>query len=130
MSKGRYKCCNGAALAAKKHEERSELKIRFLYSEDCPSHDEALQRLRSSINAEGVDADIEIMKVENNDQAQRLEFIGSPTIIVDGHDIDQPTNPYYTVTCRAYALEDGRISPLPSEAMIRRALREAKAKES
>jgi hypothetical protein len=82
------------------------------------------------MNAEGVDADIEIVKVENDEQAKRLEFIGSPTIIVNGHDIDQPTNPYYAVTCRAYTLEDGRISPLPSEAMIRRALREAKAKES
>jgi hypothetical protein len=82
------------------------------------------------MNAEGVDADIEIVKVENDEQAKRLEFIGSPTIIVNGHDIDQPTNPYYAVTCRAYILEDGRISPLPSEAMIRRALREAKAKES
>jgi hypothetical protein len=117
-------------LLQKKNEEISELRIRFLYSEDCPSHDEALQRLRSSMNAEGVDADIEIVKVENDEQAKRLEFIGSPTIIVDGHDIDQPTNPYYAVTCRAYILEDGRISPLPSEAMIRRALREAKAKES
>lgn len=129
MSRGKHKCCNDAALVAKE-ELGNSLRIRFLYSEDCPSHDEALQRLRRSINAEGVDADIEIVKVENDEQAKRLEFIGSPTIIVNGHDIDQPANPYYAVTCRAYRLEDGRISPLPSEAMIRQALREAKAKES
>jgi hypothetical protein len=108
----------------------SSLKIRFLYSKDCPSHDEALQRLRRGIDAEGVAADIEIVKVETDEQAKRFEFIGSPTIIVNGHDIDQATNPYYAVTCRAYRLEDGRISPLPFEEMIRRALREAKAKES
>jgi hypothetical protein len=77
-----------------------------------------------------VHADIEIVKVETEEEAKRLKFIGSPTIIVDDHDIDQVTSPYYAVTCRAYRLEDGRISPLPSEAMIRRALREAKVKES
>jgi hypothetical protein len=107
-----------------------ELKVRFLYFEDCPSHDEALQRLRRGIQAEGVNADVEIVKVETAEDAEKFKFVGSPTIIVNGQDIDPPVNPYYGLTCRAYRLEDGRISPLPSEAMIRRALREAEAKES
>jgi hypothetical protein len=106
------------------------LKIRFLYFEDCPSHDEALQRLRRSIEAEGIGADVEIVRVEIAEDAERFKFIGSPTIIVNGQDIDPPANPQYALACRAYRLEDGRISPLPSEAMIRRALREAKTKES
>jgi hypothetical protein len=106
----------------------NSLRVRFLYSEDCPSHDEALQRLRRSIDAEGVAADVEIIKVDTDEEAKRLKFIGSPTIIVNGRDIDQATNPYYAVTCRAYRLEDGRISPLPSETMIRRAIHEAKTK--
>ena len=102
------------------------MKIRFLYFEDCPSHDEALSRLKKCIDAEGVGADIEIVKVETADEAKKLRFVGSPTIIVDGLDIDPPVNPHYALSCRAYRLEDGRISPLPSEAMIRRALRKAK----
>ena len=106
------------------------LKIRFLYFEDCPSHDEALQRLRRSIEAEGIGADVEIVRVETAEDAESFKFIGSPTIIVNGQDIDPPANPQYALACRAYRLEDGRISPLPSEAMIRRALREAKTKES
>lgn len=106
------------------------LKVRFLYSEDCPSHDEALQRLRRSIEAEGISADVEIVKVDTAEDVEKFKFVGSPTIIVNGQDIDPPANPYYAMTCRAYRLEDGRISPLPSETMIRRALREAKAKES
>jgi len=106
------------------------LKIRFLYFEDCPSHDEALQRLRRSTEAEGISADVEIVRVETAEDAEKFKFIGSPTITVNGQDIDPPAKPHYALTCRGYRLEDGRISPLPSEAMIRRALREAKTKES
>ena len=108
----------------------SALKIRFLYCEDCPSHDQALQRLRNSIEAEGVTADVEMVRVDSDEEAERLKFIGSPTITINGHDIHPVTEGRYALTCRAYRLEDGRISPLPSEEMMRKALREAKAKES
>lgn len=74
--------------------------------------------------------EIEILRVETSEEAEKLKFIGSPTILIDGRDIDPPTNPYYALTCRAYRLEDGRISPLPSEAMIRQAIRRASTEES
>jgi MarR-like DNA-binding transcriptional regulator SgrR of sgrS sRNA len=98
--------------------------ITFLYYEECPSHDAALERLRQVMAEEGVQAEIEIIKVETDEQAQRLRFVGSPTIIVGGQDIDPPPpDAYYALTCRAYRLEDGRISPLPSPDLIRRALK-------
>ncbi len=101
--------------------------VTFLYYEDCPSHDVALERLQQVMAEEGIDAEVEIIKVETEEQAQRLRFIGSPTIRIDGRDIDPPPpEARYALTCRAYRLEDGRISPLPSAEMIRRALRAAK----
>lgn len=99
--------------------------IDFLYFEDCPSHEAALERLRGVLAEEGVEAGIEVTEVENEEQAQDLRFVGSPTIRVEGRDIDPPREQSYALTCRAYQLEDGRISPLPSEAMIRSALRSA-----
>jgi hypothetical protein len=102
------------------------LHVTFLYYEECPSHDVALDRLRQVIAEEGIEAEIEVIKVETDEQAQRLRFIGSPTILIEGRDIDPPpSNARYALTCRAYRLEDGRISPLPSPEMIRRALRAA-----
>ena len=99
------------------------MNVTFLYYEDCPSHDVALDRLQSIMSEEGVQAELAIIKVETNEQAQRLQFIGSPTIRIDGQDVDPPgPDAYYALTCRAYQLEDGRISPLPSPDMIRRAL--------
>jgi hypothetical protein len=57
--------------------------------------------------------------------AERLGFPGSPTIRIDGVDIDPEGAEQMgtALTCRVYRLEDGRISPLPSQKMIRRALR-------
>lgn len=102
------------------------MKITFFYYEDCPSHDVALKRLHSVVSEEDVQADIEVIKVETDEQAQGFRFIGSPTIRIDGQDIDPPSpDAYYALTCRAYQLEDGRISPLPSTEMIRKALQAA-----
>lgn len=99
--------------------------IRFLYFEDCPSHEVALARLKSVMAEEGVSADIEVVKVETDEQAQKLHFAGSPTILINGEDIvPVPDSAYYSLTCRTYRLDDGRISPLPSSEMIRRALRQ------
>jgi len=104
--------------------------VRFLYSEDCPSHNEALQRLRKVMKEEGIEDTVEVIQVDTSEDAERLKFAGSPTILVNDRDIDPQTNPYYALTCRAYRLEDGRISPLPSEIMIRAALRNASTEKS
>lgn len=101
----------------------NHLTITFLYFEGCPSYEAALERLRQVIAEEGVQAEIHIIRVETDEQAQRLRFTGSPTILVNGQDIDPlPSDAYPALTCRAYQLEDGRISPLPSADMIRGAL--------
>lgn len=100
------------------------MKVTFLYFEDCPSQDQALERLHSVMAEEGLEAELEIIKVETDEQARHLHFVGSPTILVDGRDIvPPPADAVPGLTCRAYQLEDGRISPLPSVGMIRRALR-------
>lgn len=102
------------------------MRVRFLYSEDCPSHDEALRRLRNGLAEENVAAEIEIVRVNTLEEAVRERYPGSPTIIIDGHDICPTQSSHYAPTCRAYVLEDGRISPLPSISMIRKAIHAAK----
>jgi hypothetical protein len=97
--------------------------IRFMYWEECLSHEEALQRLRHVMAAEGIETPVNIVKVETWEQAEQWQFIGSPTILVNGKDIQPPPpGAYYALTCRTYYLENGRASPLPSLEMIRRAL--------
>lgn len=107
------------------------MRIEFLYWEECPSHEEALARLRAALQEEGVFAPVEVIRVETEEQAEALRFPGSPTIRFNGKDIvPMPEGTRFFLTCRVYHLEDGRVSPLPSKEMIRRALREALASNS
>ena len=99
------------------------VKIQFFYYEDCPSHDTALERLHSIMDELEISAPVEVTRVETEEQAQTLEFIGSPTIRINGQDIDTvPDDIPYSLTCRAYRRDDGRISPLPPVSRIREAL--------
>ena len=84
--------------------------------------------LRTEVEAAGLDpAGVEISEVTAEDEAERLRFRGSPTIRVDGTDVDpgaaegQP----FGLTCRVYRRADGRVSPLPDPEKIRTALLQA-----
>lgn len=110
-----------------RHEpQTSALRVTLLYWEGCPSHEEALNRLRRVLEEEGVQAAVEVVRVDTEEEAERLRFPGSPTILVEGEDIVPSEGPY-RLTCRVYRQEDGRISPLPSAETIRRAVRQALA---
>ena len=104
-----------------------ELKIQYLYFADCPSHEEGLARLRKVLAELSAAPEVEIIEVVGEEQARRVKFIGSPTIRIAGRDIDPGglRGENYALTCRIYHLPGGRISPLPSEQMIREALHAA-----
>jgi hypothetical protein len=99
-------------------------KIEFLFWQDCPSHPEARRRLREVMAEERIDLPIEEIEVLTDEDAERLRFPGSPTIRVNGMDLDPDGAAQMgtALTCRVYRLEDGRFSPVPSKEMIRRAL--------
>ncbi len=99
-------------------------KIEFLFWQDCPSHPEARQRLREVMAEVGLQVPVEEIEVLTDEEAERLKFPGSPTIRVNGTDIDAAGAAQMgtALTCRVYRLEDGRFSPVPSKGMIRRAL--------
>lgn len=101
------------------------IEIDFLYWEECPSHERALQLLEEVIEQEGVEAEIRIQRVDTEDDVQRLQFPGSPTIRVEGVDIDEASGDFIGFTCRAYRQPNGKISPLPSRETIIAALRRA-----
>jgi hypothetical protein len=94
--------------------------ITFLHWEECMSHEEALRRLRQVMAEEGILVPVKKVKVETWAQAEQLQCIDSPTIVVNGKDIQPPLpGTYSALTCRTYYLEDGRVSPLPSLEWIR-----------
>jgi hypothetical protein len=100
------------------------VKIEFLYWEECPSHPETLARLQEVLKEAGVDAPVELIHVETDDQAVTFKFPGSPTIRIDGTDLFPVPDMVVGLSCRVYHTPDGRAKPLPTKEMIRKALQE------
>jgi hypothetical protein len=98
-------------------------KVELLWWEGCPSTPEALAILREEMTAVGLDPEIvEMREVPTDEEADREEFVGSPTIRVNGADVQAPNGEPVGLTCRVYRLRDGRISPVPDRADVHDAL--------
>jgi hypothetical protein len=103
-----------------------DLDIHFLWWEGCPSHPKARQRLQEVLGELKLSVQPESVEIKTDEEAERWHFPGSPTILVNGRDIDPNASTLPSrLTCRLYFKEDGRPSPLPSKEMIRRALEKA-----
>jgi hypothetical protein len=103
-----------------------EPRVELLWWEGCPSTDEALAMLREEMAAVGLDPDaIDVREVSTDVEARREEFIGSPTIRVDGRDVQPLPDEPIGLACRVYRTGDGRVSPLPDRVEVRQTLSDA-----
>lgn len=97
--------------------------IEFLYWEGCPSHPEARALLDEVLESRGVEAEVAVREVRTHDEAVRLAFPGSPTIRVDGRDVDPDgAQARPALNCRIYHLPDGGVSPVPTREQLEAAL--------
>lgn len=105
---------------------KSFVKVEIFYFQGCPNHEAAVRRVREILQEERVSADIVETEVLDPVIAQRVRFLGSPTIQIDGRDVepDARESEAYAIVCRTYR-DGGAPSGMPSEAMIRAAVKEA-----
>jgi hypothetical protein len=102
------------------------MRIDLLWWEGCPSHAETLEDLNRILEEEGAEAEVELIEIETDEQAQAERFPGSPTIRIDGDDaVPAPDGDPFSLTCRVYRLRDGRVSPTPDPEDLREAVRRA-----
>jgi hypothetical protein len=100
------------------------MKVELLWWEGCPSYPETLADLRRVLSDEGVEADVDLVEVETDEQARAEHFPGSPTVRLDGVDAIPPADVEpFSLTCRVYRLRDGRISATPDPEDLRDAVR-------
>lgn len=100
--------------------------VELLWFADCPNHPAARQMLEEVIGAVAPGTTIRDIDATDPDTAARLRFPGSPTIRVDGRDVD-PTyvDPEdYTPRCRLYRTSEG-LRGLPDPRWVEAALRAA-----
>lgn len=104
------------------------MRIELLYFEGCPGYEELLPELRELIAGEGVEAEVELLCIESVARAERERFLGSPTVRIDGLDVDPGAagREDFGLECRLYRSEK-TVSRTPPEPWIREALRRALA---
>jgi hypothetical protein len=97
------------------------VKIELLYWDGCPSYPEAQELLEDVLEGS---TEFELREVKTQQEAEALRFPGSPTIRVDGVDIDpEGASSRPALACRIYHLPNGRVSPVPSREMVESAVR-------
>jgi hypothetical protein len=105
---------------------RAAPRVELLWWAGCPSWEEAVELVREEMAAAGLDPErLEVRELRTDGEAEREGFVGSPTIRVDGRDVQDPGDEPLGLTCRVYRLRDGRVSDLPDRADVRDALRPA-----
>jgi len=108
------------------HAEADPVRVELFYFDGCPGHAELRARLPRLLEQAEVDAVIEEHRIDSEPAARRERFLGSPTLRIDGQDIDSDAADRhdYGLKCRLYLTEDG-LQRTPHDAWITKALRAA-----
>jgi hypothetical protein len=102
--------------------------IEILYFHGCPNYLPAVERVQKALEVERVSAEVKHVEVPDAETAAARGFLGSPTIRVNGLDVEPQARSGGAVglCCRTYAdaaVRDGA----PSTELIREAIRQVGA---
>lgn len=97
--------------------------VEVLYFDGCPNHPATLALVERLSRELGLDPTVRAVNVADPEAAVRERFLGSPTVRVDGRDIepgaDERTD--FVLSCRVYRTERG-LAGQPVERWVRDAL--------
>ena len=101
------------------------MNIEVLYFEGCPNHLTAIEMVREILKSLGRQDEIHQVQVHTQADAQAMAFVGSPSIRINGADIEPwaRTAKAFGLSCRTY-LDGSQRSGVPSRKLIRRAISE------
>ena len=97
--------------------------VEILYFEGCPNHEPALALVERVAAELGVEPEIELVEVPDAESAVRHRFLGSPTVRVDGRDVEPGAEERcdFAFSCRIYRGESGGDEQ-PQESWVHDAL--------
>ncbi len=102
------------------------MKIEVLSFAGCPNGKPALELVRRTLRELGLKAEVRFVLVADAAEAEQRRFLGSPTVQVEGRDIepgrrgDPPS-----FSCRVYRSPSGAVG-MPPRDMLVAALEEAR----
>lgn len=98
------------------------MKVEILYFQGCPSWINGLANLAEALSREKQNVKVDPVLVKDNQQAELLKFLGSPSFRVDGMDLWPSKRSNYALSCRLYSTPRG-IKGVPTIEMIQEKIR-------
>lgn len=98
--------------------------VEILYFDGCPNHQATRELVERIAAEEGIVPALRLVRVTSIDEAEAERFLGSPSIRVNGHDVEPGADDRdtFVLACRVYRSPSGS-SGRPAEEWIRTALR-------
>ena len=81
--------------------------VRLLYFDGCPNWRETDDRLRAALAQAGRTDVPTLVEVTTAQEAERLSFRGSPTVLVDGTDPFADVSAPVGLSCRVFRTPEG-----------------------
>lgn len=101
------------------------MEVRLRYFDGCPNWRATYERVLALLEERGLaDVEVALERVESFEDAERLRFIGSPTILINGLDAFPSPGGSFGLTCRVYETPDG-LAGSPTTDQLRRAFSDA-----
>ena len=100
------------------------MKIEVLSFEGCPNKRKALERVHAALREARIErAEVTEIEVDSPERARALRFLGSPTVRVNGEDVepDASSSLDFGLMCRTYQTESN-VDGAPPTSLIARAL--------
>jgi hypothetical protein len=100
-------------------------RVEVLSFAGCPHTGPAIQLVERVAAELGIEPDLRRIDVQDEEQAKQLRFLGSPSIRVNGRDIERGADERvdYVFSCRVYRSESG-LTGAPDERSVREALQQ------
>lgn len=101
------------------------MKVELLHTSDCPNGVDYRPVLEALLRSAGIDDAVQLCLVGSHEQAVAERFLGSPTVRIDGVDVD-PTaadRVDYAVACRLYRSPSGTSGRPPDGWVLSAAVR-------
>ena len=104
-------------------ERQVAVTLELLYFDGCPNHEALLQHLEQLLRGAEISAKIRLLRIADDTAAQHERFLGSPTIRVDGRDVEPGAEERddFGLKCRLYRTPAG-LRGAPSDEWILDAL--------
>ena len=75
------------------------MKIELLYILDCPWCLKTKELIKGSLRELGVKADIKEILIDSDEKAKKHNFVGSPTVRIDGKDVQEEVSKGQCLPC-------------------------------